>query len=124
MGAPGASPPATLHLVRAAGAPGSVFLRLAGHVERADVDTLGRRAAEILAVRQGATVICDVGALRQPDAAAVEAICRIRLAARRARCDLVVQGASARLFELFELMGLCDALPLAAGDRSGVQPGR
>ena len=124
MGAPGASSPASLRVVRAARAPGSDFLRLAGHVERGDVTRLGERAAEAIAGHHGTTVICDVHGLRRPDAAAVEAICRIRLAARRARCDLVLRGASDRLAELLELMGLCDAFPLVAGDRSGVQPGR
>jgi ABC-type transporter Mla MlaB component len=113
-----------LRVDRSAHEPGWVVLRLSGRIGRPDVARLGDRAAEALAGQRGSTVICDVRGLREPDAAAVDAICRIRLAARRHRSEIVLRGASKRLLDLLDLMGLCDAFPLAAGDRSGVQAGR
>ncbi|HET9013111.1 MAG TPA: STAS domain-containing protein [Gemmatimonadaceae bacterium] len=124
VGASGASSAATFRVDRSAQEPGSVVLRLSGRIGRADVAMLGARAAEALAGRHITTAICDVRGLREPDAAAVDAVCRIRLAARRHRCEIVLCGAPKRLLELLDLMGLCDAFPLAPGDRSGVQPRR
>lgn len=67
----------------------------------------------VLALLQDAgveLVVCDLGALRHPDAGSVDALARLRLSARRLGCRVVVVNPSARLLELVELMGLAEAL--------------
>ena len=53
-------------------------------------------------------------ALVDPDAAAVEALARLQLAARRRGQRLELQGAPHRLRELVEFMGLTEALGIKA----------
>jgi hypothetical protein len=61
-------------------------------------------------VRCGITsVACDVQAL-VPDAAAVDGLARLRVAARRLGCELHVRRASAELKELLAFVGLADAV--------------
>ncbi len=57
-------------------------------------------------------VVCDVGALVNPDAAAIDALARLQLTARRLGRQVWLRNASARLQELLFLMGLSDVLPL------------
>ena len=64
---------------------------------------------------------CDVGALVEPDVAAVAALARLQLAARRSGCRVALQQVAPELDELLELMGLGDVFPLSA---SAVEGGR
>ncbi len=57
-------------------------------------------------------VVCDVGALVNPDAAAIDALARLQLTARRSGGQVRLRNASSRLQELLFLMGLSDVLPL------------
>ncbi|MFM9369516.1 STAS domain-containing protein [Streptomyces sp. Da 82-17] len=55
----------------------------------------------------GATeVVCDAGALDVPDMAAVEALARLRLAARRAGAGMRIRDPDPRLTGLLALVGL------------------
>ncbi|WP_328310617.1 STAS domain-containing protein [Streptomyces sp. NBC_00442] len=51
-------------------------------------------------------VVCDLAALTRADLAAVEAVARLRLTARRAGGRLRMRGAGAGLVALLELAGL------------------
>jgi hypothetical protein len=63
--------------------------------------------------RSGArTLVCDVGALAHPDLAAVDALARLQLVARRLGCRMLLQRASPELGELLAFAGLDVALPL------------
>jgi hypothetical protein len=64
-------------------------------------------------------VVCDVGGL-VPDAAAVGALARLQLTARRLGLDVGLRNASDELLDLIALIGLCDVLPVCAG--SGSEP--
>jgi ABC-type transporter Mla MlaB component len=65
-----------------------------------------------------AVFVCDVCALVEPDVAAVEALARLQLAARRAGCRIALQGVGPELGDLLDLLGLADALPCRAAWRA------
>ncbi len=77
-----------------------------GPLTRAEATAL---AARLRAVAGDGLVVCEVGALRA-DLAAVEALARLRLAARRLGCPLHVRGASPELEALLARCGLREAL--------------
>lgn len=58
-------------------------------------------------------LVCDVGALRDPDMASVDAIARLQLSARRSGCELRLENACAQLVQLLDLAGLSDVIPIA-----------
>jgi hypothetical protein len=94
--------------------PSSTVLRAGTSI---DAPSLAARLAEL--ARGGATsVVCDVDLL-VPDAAAVDGLARLKLAARRLGCDLRVRRASHELHQLLDFVGLADAV---LGDR--VEVGR
>jgi hypothetical protein len=61
-------------------------------------------------------VVCDVRALA-PNAAAVDALARLQLSARRLGLDVGLGNACDELLELIALVGLCDVLPVCAASR-------
>lgn len=63
-------------------------------------------------VGQSATsaIYCDVGDVAA-DAAAIEALARLQLAARRCGCQVRLRNASRELLDLVALVGLSDILP-------------
>lgn len=52
------------------------------------------------------TVHCDCGELKEPTAATIDQIARLKLAARRHGCDLELRNASSKLDELICFAGL------------------
>jgi len=73
------------------------------------------------ALEMRAEFVCDVGALVEPDVAAVDGLARLQLAARRSGCRVALRDVPPQLRELLDLMGLCDVL---APSRSAVEAGR
>jgi len=68
-------------------------------------------------------VICDVGALTDPDAGTVDALARMQLTARRLGGTLRIRRACGELRDLLTLSGLsdvlpCDELPLEASGKA------
>jgi hypothetical protein len=57
-------------------------------------------------------ILCDVGAVVDPDVAAVEALARLRVATRRLGRRMHVQNASVDFEALLAFMGLGDVLPV------------
>jgi len=55
-----------------------------------------------------------VGSITRSDAAVVDVLCRMRLAARRRGCQLRLRDASRELLDLLFLVGLTDVLPVAS----------
>jgi len=76
---------------------------------RGDLATLCGRAAALLEASPGTVVICNVSAL-PPDAVAIDALARLQLTVRRARCWLLLEGARAELVGLIVLFGLSKVL--------------
>jgi anti-anti-sigma regulatory factor len=83
-----------------------IVVRIAGRVTLADVPCL----CEELSVRltgAGATeAICDVGGLTHPNLAAVNAVARLQLTARRLGCRFRLRDAGPELVALLDLVGL------------------
>jgi ABC-type transporter Mla MlaB component len=95
----------------AASAPQTVAFALGGPLIRADLPALSERVC-VLLERSGANVIlCDV-AQAEPDAATLDALARVHLAARRHECDTRLCGASSELIALLDLAGLRGVLAL------------
>ncbi|MFF0433275.1 STAS domain-containing protein [Streptomyces sp. NPDC004327] len=81
-------------------------LRLPGRLAPDDV---GRLCA-LLDAAEPTVVVCDLGGLDQAGLAAVDALARLRLAARRRGHRLVFTGAGAELRGVLDLVGLGDLL--------------
>lgn len=92
---------------RGAGLPGvdssrPFVLTLAAHVTPAEV----ARACAALEAEPATDVVCDVGGLARADLAAVDALARLRLAARRRGHRLTFRGAGPELRGVLDLVGL------------------
>ncbi|MER5731124.1 sulfate transporter [Streptomyces sp. NPDC002138] len=68
--------------------------------------TAGETGEALARLRCGAGVVWDVSAVTEPGLAAVEALARLALAARRSGAALTVTGAGAGLLGLLRLAGL------------------
>ncbi|MHC3815351.1 MULTISPECIES: STAS domain-containing protein [unclassified Streptomyces] len=91
-----------------------VALVVTGRVTRAGVPRLCAELEAILAASDAAVVDCDVGGLERADLAAVEAIARLSLVARRSGGRrLRLCGTPPELRLLIDLVGLADVLALA-----------
>ncbi len=89
-------------------------LVVTGRVTRAGLPRLCDELEAILAASDAAVVDCDVGGLERADLAAVEAIARLSLVARRAGGrQLRLCGTPPELRLLIDLVGLADVLALA-----------
>ena len=88
-----------------------------------DVPTLCEQV-RIVVERGDREIVCDVGALRQPDAATIDALCRLQLAARRHGGRIRLRDASDELLDLLAFVGLADVLELASVRRRGGRAGR
>ena len=122
MGAPEESPAAWVDTLRPAQEPHTLLVTIAGRIDRADAARFGELVENGLTANPTSLIVCDVGGLIGPDAAAVDAICRIRLASRRAGSRLQLGNAAFELLELLDLMGLCGVLPAVPG--SELEPHR
>jgi ABC-type transporter Mla MlaB component len=93
-----------------------------GPVDRADVEALCERVRLLLASSHAELVVCDVGALTEPDAATIDALARLQLTAGRLGSQVRLRHACDELQNLLTLVGLSDVVPY--GSDSGVEPGR
>jgi anti-anti-sigma regulatory factor len=64
--------------------------------------------------RRPSTIVCDVGALA-PDAATVDVLARLQLAARRLGREVRLRNASGELRDLIAFVGLRDVLRVEPG---------
>jgi ABC-type transporter Mla MlaB component len=111
-------PPAFVHALRPARDATSILLVVGGRIERGDAQRLSDLVRDLLEGCGARLVICDVAMLQEPDAAAVDLLCRFRLVTRRLGMELQVRAPSMELGELLFLMGLSDVVP---SPPSGVQ---
>ena len=100
--------------------PGTTVLVLGGSIAPADVAGLCERARSLLESSDAELVVCDVGTLVDPDAAAVDALARLQLTARRLGRRVLLREACGELQDLLAMMGLGEVLP--CGPDSGVEP--
>ena len=96
------------------GDPATVIV-LSGEIRPADIPGLCTRARSLLQAGGAGVVICDVGAVTVPDAAAVDAVARLQLTAKRLGREMKVRNACAEMQELIALTGLSHVLPMVPG---------
>ena len=99
-----------------------IVLVLSGPIDRWAVGRLCGRVLELLQRSDDDLVICDVGALVDPDAGTVEALCRLQLTARRLGRKVELLDARGKLRELLTLAGLSGVVPPCA--ELLLEPGR
>jgi ABC-type transporter Mla MlaB component len=80
-----------------------------GRIARADAPKLCDQLTATLKDRSTDLVICDVGALVNPDIGTVDVLARLALTARRLGCQVRLRHARPRLQDLVALVGLCGA---------------
>jgi hypothetical protein len=95
--------------------PTTVAFAVAGPIARADIPALCRRVAMLLETSGADIALCDVTEL-PANAAAVDAVARIQLAARRMGRRLVLREAADDLLDLLAFVGVAGAL--------GIEPWR
>jgi len=101
--------------------PRSIDVVIRGPFGLADVPRLWDGVRARLTGQGRVPVTFDVAALDRPDAATVEALARLQLAARRSGCRARFRNACGELRDLLELMGLAEVLPCSGSD---LEPGR
>jgi len=89
----------------------SIVLVFGGPVTRGDVPGLCDNVCALLRSSHAELILCDVGAVVDPDVAAVEALARLRVATRRLGRRMRVRNASEEFEALLAFMGLGDVLP-------------
>ncbi|OLT19152.1 hypothetical protein BJF79_02485 [Actinomadura sp. CNU-125] len=96
---------------RAPGTNGNVLF-LGPALTVADIEPLSARLRDMM-VSPGATeVVCDLGALHDPDINTLEVLARLQLAARRLGGSVVLRAPGTALRELLVLTGLDGVLPV------------
>jgi ABC-type transporter Mla MlaB component len=93
----------------AASAQRIATLTIRGPLARADLPGLIERTCALLDGSSPAVLRCELAAIT-PDAAAVDALARLALAARRRGSQVRLCGASEELIALVAFMGLADVL--------------
>ena len=81
---------------------------------RRDVPALCDDVCSLLRESDAELILCDVGAVVDADVAAVEALARLHVAARRLGRRMHVRNASPAFEALLAFMGLGDVLPVRA----------
>ncbi len=89
--------------------PGTTGISVSGQLTPEQVAEVGRRAVALLERQAAPVALCDVAGLRA-DAASVEALGLIQVAARRRGRQLRLVNASAELADLIAFMGLAEPL--------------
>ena len=95
-------------------APSSIVLVISGPVARHEVLALCERVQRMLERSRADLVICDVGALDDPDAATVDLVARLQLTARRLGRRVRLMDACGELQDLLELTGLSEFVSASA----------
>lgn len=85
-------------------------LVFAGPIAPQDIPALCQRARALVERSDAELVVCDAGAIVDPDAVAVEALARVRLTVRRLGRRVRVRNSCCELRELLAFMGLADIL--------------
>jgi anti-anti-sigma regulatory factor len=119
LGAPEEPPAASIQALRSADDPRTLIVTIRGLIDRSAAARLGDEVRDLLRATGASFVVCDVGGVTQANAAAVDAVCRVHVAARRVGCRLRLRHASAELVDLLDLMGLCDVVDGSGFDHQG-----
>ncbi len=110
MGAPEEPPAASIVALQPAHDPTTLIVTMRGLIDRQAASRLGDEVGDLLRTTGARQLVCDVGGVIRTDAATVDAVCRIKVMARRVGCRVLVRHASPELVELLDLMGLCEVV--------------
>jgi len=99
----------------------TVVMVMEGPIVSAEVTALCECVRVLVADSGVELVVCDVGALTNPDLATVDALARLQLTARRLGGQVQVRRPCEALQSLLALAGLSEVVPLNVG--SGFDPG-
>jgi ABC-type transporter Mla MlaB component len=94
----------------------TVSFSIHGPIDAGDLEGLCRRICALLTRSSAATGLCDVRGVAA-DAATVDALARLQLAARRTGCTIRLRHSSAELHSLVAFMGLANVLVDEDADR-------
>jgi ABC-type transporter Mla MlaB component len=97
-------------------------LVIGGKIDRADIPGLCECVRVSLESGDVDLVVCEVGALVDPDAVAVDALARLQLTARRCGAEIRIGHTCDGLRDLLAFMGLSDVVSL--GEALTLGPGR
>lgn len=122
MAAPKESPTIRVGEPRSPPEATTMVLVISGRIARSDVDPLCEQVCGLLKGCSVDQIVCDVRDIVDPDAAALDALARLQLAARRSGREIRLRYASVELRELLLLTGLSDAVPLCG--ELVLEPGR
>jgi ABC-type transporter Mla MlaB component len=95
--------------------PGRMVLIVSGPIGRTNAATVCERVRELLQNCDASAIVCDVGALVDPDVMTVDTLARVQLTARRAGHRIRLRHACNELKQLLDLMGLSEVLPVSCG---------
>jgi ABC-type transporter Mla MlaB component len=90
--------------------PSSIVLVISAQVANDEVVALCERVRGLLERSESDLVICDVGALDDPDAATIDLVARLQLTDRRLGRQVRLLDACGELQDLIELTGLSEFL--------------
>jgi ABC-type transporter Mla MlaB component len=99
--------------VRVVRPSGAIILVISGPVARAGIPRLCQDVRTLLEGSDAQLVVCDVGALVEPDAETIDALARLQLTARRLGRQVLLLHACGELKDLLGLAGLSDVVPCA-----------
>jgi ABC-type transporter Mla MlaB component len=88
-----------------------IVYALRGPIAPKDVRWMCERVRSLLEASDDGHVICDVGAVTEPDAGTVEALARMQLTAQRLGGRLKLRRACGELRDLLRMSGLSDVVP-------------
>jgi anti-anti-sigma regulatory factor len=96
----------------AAPRPSTIVFAVGGSLARADLPALCNRVRVLLEASGAEVVLCDVGALVDADAVAIDALARLQLTARRLGSRVCLCHASEELQKLLAFTGFADVCGL------------
>jgi ABC-type transporter Mla MlaB component len=108
--------------LRPAADPNEMVIVIDGPTAPADVGELCERLRRQVEGSPTDLILCDAGALVDPDLAAIDALARLQLTARRLGCRIRLRGACGELRDLLSLSGLDEVVSVS--ERLRPQPGR
>ena len=114
MAAPEGKPDTPASEARPPTQAGMAGMTLRGVIAPSDISVLCRRVSTLLQRTHADLVVCDVAELVRPDLAAVDALARLQLTARREGAQIRLRHVDERLRELLKMAGLCDVVALGA----------
>lgn len=98
--------------------PATLVVALNGRIAPDDVGPLRDRFRTVLVESADGPVVCDVAGLVEPDATAVDLLCRLAVEARRFGRPFAIQGPAPELRGLLDLCGIAPIVPVRADQAS------